>query len=73
MRAGRPYLAAAWGFACGLGYASFFTHLQLLMHDFNAPDPAPIAQGWLTVIIGAGWALCILALVISLRPIPEDA
>src|SRR5438270_164654 len=27
-RRGHHYLAAAWGFACGLGYASFFGHLR---------------------------------------------
>jgi len=30
IRNGQRFLAAAWGFACGLGYASFFSQLDSL-------------------------------------------
>ena len=65
---GRGYgvLAAAWGFTCGMGYASFFSQLTLL----NQPDPAPISSGWVAVIKGVGSALSVLALIACLRSMP---
>jgi hypothetical protein len=60
-------LAAAWGFTCGMGYASFFSQLTLL----NEPDPAPISSGWVAVIKGVGFGMSILALAICLRRLPE--
>ena len=72
-RRGQRYLAAAWGFAIGLGYASFFGHLQELMTDgLGAPDPAPIPHLWLTIIIGTGWLLSILALATTLKRLPDN-
>ena len=72
-RRGQRYLAAAWGFAIGLGYASFFGHLhELLTVGLNAPDPAPIPHLWVTVIIGVGWLLCILALASTLKRLPDN-
>ena len=65
-RGGQRYLVAAWGFACGMGYASFFGHLK----NIHQPDPAPIPHVALTAIIGAGWVLVILALAASLRGLP---
>jgi hypothetical protein len=56
-------LAAAWGFACGLGYASFFGHLKAI----NEPDVGPLRQVWLTALIGAGWALSIAAMFVTVR------
>jgi hypothetical protein len=56
-------LAAAWAFACGLGYASFFEHIR----NLEAPDPAGIPHVWVAAIIGAGWVLCILALIATIR------
>lgn len=66
-REGQRYLTAAWSFAAAFGYASFFGHLR----HFNASDPAPIPHEYLTVLIGAGWLLCLWALVASLRPLRE--
>ncbi|MCI0389018.1 MAG: hypothetical protein MOB07_09685 [Acidobacteria bacterium] len=60
---GRRFLAAAWGFTCGMGYSSFFAQLVSL----NEPDPAPISSAWVAVIKGVGLALAILALVGSLK------
>lgn len=67
-RRGFGVLAAAWGFTCGMGYASFFSQLTLL----NQPDPAPISSGWVAVIKGVGSAMSVLALVACLRRLPES-
>jgi hypothetical protein len=66
-RGGRAWLAAAWAFAAGLGYASFFGHLQQALFDPARPDPAPIPHVWLTALIGAGWLLCVAALFYTLK------
>ena len=63
----RIVLAAAWAFACGLGYASFFTHIRRL----EAPDPAGIPDVWVATIIGFGWVLCILVLIATIRSTDE--
>jgi len=65
-RHGRAWLAAAWAFACGLGYASFFGHLQQSLFDPTRQDPAPIPHVWLTALIGTGWLLCVAALFYTL-------
>lgn len=69
-RRGQRYLAAAWAFMCGLAYYSFFN--QLYRYRLGLPDPAPISSGWVTVIKGIGLGLGVLALVLSLWPIPPD-
>jgi hypothetical protein len=66
-RDGQRYLAAAWAFACGMGYMSFFGHLR----NINAADPAPIPHVWVVVILGLGWFLAIISLVGSLRPLSK--
>jgi len=68
IRSGRRFLAAAWGFTCGMGYSSFFAQLASL----NEPDPAPISSAWVAVIKGVGLALAILALVGSLKRLKEE-
>jgi hypothetical protein len=68
MRNGRRFLAAAWGFTCGMAYSSFFGQLARL----NEPDPAPIPSAWVAVIKGVGLALAILALVGSLKRLKEE-
>lgn len=67
VRGGQRFLAAAWGFTCGMAYASFFFQLEHL-HD----DPAPISGVWVAVIKGVGLVLATLALIGSLRRLPED-
>jgi len=62
---GRLLLAAAWGFTCGLAYSGFFGQIWRLQH--NEPDPAPIPSQWVAVIKGIGFALAILALILTLR------
>lgn len=67
---GQRFLAAAWAFACGLGYYSFFGQLNSLrLHE---RDPALIPSEWVLVIKGIAVALAIIALVISLRRLPES-
>lgn len=66
---GQRFLAAAWAFACGLGYYSFFGQLKSLR--LGEHDPAPIASEWVAVIKGLALTLAIIALVISLRRLPE--
>jgi hypothetical protein len=57
-RGGRTLLAAAWGFTCGLGYASFFGHLRTV----DQPDVGPLPHALLTTVIGFGWLVAILAM-----------
>jgi hypothetical protein len=66
-RRGRPWLAAAWAFASGLGYASFFGHLHQTLYEPARTDPAPIPHVWLTALIGACWLVCVAALFFTLR------
>ena len=62
-------VAAAWAFACGLGYFSFFGQLKnLRLHE---ADPAPISSEWVLIIKGVLWAMAIVALALSLRRLPE--
>jgi hypothetical protein len=70
VRGGQRYLAAAWAFACGLGYYSFFG--QLKSWSLNEIDPAPIPSGWVLLIKGVAVSLAVLALVASLRRAPES-
>jgi hypothetical protein len=69
-RTGRPYLTAAWAFACGLGYYSFFGQLEGVRR--GDPDPARIASGWVLAIKGVAWTIAILALIVSLKQIPAS-
>ncbi len=66
---GRLVLAAVWGFACGLGFASFFGQLRRI--QLGEPDPAPIPSEWVAVIKGVALALGILALLLTLRGEPQ--
>jgi len=69
VRSGQRFLVAAWGFACGLGYYSFFGQVKDL-HQ-GQPDPAAIGSEWVLLIKGIAWSLAIIALVLSLRSLPE--
>ena len=66
---GQRFLAAAWAFACGLGYYSFFGQLKSLR--LGEIDPAPISSEWVLLIKGIAVTLAIIALVISLKRLPE--
>lgn len=69
VRAGQRFLAAAWAFMCGMAYLSFFGQLHNI--SIGASDPAPISSTWVAVIKGIGLGLGVLALVVSLRRLPE--
>jgi hypothetical protein len=62
---GQKFLAAAWGFAFGMVYASLTWQLEQLR--LGNPDPAPISSGWVAIIKGIGFALTILGFATSLR------
>lgn len=70
IRNGQRVLAAAWAFACGLGYYSFFGQLKSMR--LGEIDPAPIASVWILVIKGIAVALAVLALIVSLRKLAEN-
>ncbi len=59
---GRAVLAAAWGFACGLGYASFFSDLA----EASA-DPSGFSDNVVEAAKGVMLLIGIAALVASLR------
>lgn len=69
VRSGQRFLAAAWALACGFAYYSFFGQLKSI--SLGEPDPAPISSESVAVIKGIAFALAILALVLSLRPLPQ--
>jgi hypothetical protein len=56
---GGAVLAAAWGFTCGLGYASVFGHLRTL----DQPEVGPLPHVVIAGIIGVGWLGVIAALL----------
>jgi len=70
LRSGQRVLAAAWAFACGLGYYSFFGQLQSMR--LGEQDPAPIASGWVLLIKGIGVTLAVAALLVSLKRLPAE-
>jgi hypothetical protein len=67
---GQRFLSAAWGFACGMVYPSFFSQLEHIR--LGEADPAPISSEWVAVIKGIGFVLVIVGLITSLRKIPDE-
>jgi hypothetical protein len=63
---GRPVLAAAWGFACGMAYMSFFGTLV----DLSQPDPSGLASVTVAVIKAVMFSVAIAALIGALRATP---
>jgi hypothetical protein len=41
-------------------------------YQLGLNDPAPISSGWVALIKGIGLGLGIVALVLSLKPVPEN-
>jgi len=66
-RRGQKFLAAGWGFMCGMAYPSFFGQLEDM--QLGAIDPAPVSSATVAVIKGIGFALAILGLITSLREV----
>jgi hypothetical protein len=60
---GRAVLAAAWGFACGLGYASFFSQIE----DLSSADPSGFPSAVVAAIKGMMLTWGVVALVAAIR------
>lgn len=58
---GRQYLIAAWGFATGMAFSSFFMQLQ----NLDAGDPAPIYSESVAWVKGVMFIVCIACLWLS--------
>ena len=71
VRSGQRFLAAGWAFMCGMAYNSFFG--QLHRNQLGLSDPAPISSAWVAVIKGIGLGVGIVALVLSLKPVPQNS
>jgi energy-coupling factor transporter transmembrane protein EcfT len=56
-------LAAAWGFACGMGYSSFFGQLA----ELSQSDPSGLQSSVVVAIKGVMMLLAITALIVTLR------
>jgi len=70
IRTGRPILAAAWAFLCGMAYVSFFGQLE--DNRLGIADPAPISSGAVAAIKGFGLALGVICLAFTLWPTSQD-
>jgi hypothetical protein len=70
VRSGQRFLAAGWAFMCGMAYGSFFE--QLHRYRLGISDPAPIPSLWVAVIKGVGLALGVMALALTLKPLPRN-
>ena len=64
--AGRPWLAAAWGFACGMAYMSFFGTLM----ELSQPDPSGVSTVTVAAIKALMLAVALAALAGALRSKP---
>jgi hypothetical protein len=64
---GQKYLIAAWGFATGMAFYSFFGQLQSL----NRPDPAPVSSTTVVFIKGVMLMTCIVCLWLTLKPLSK--
>jgi hypothetical protein len=58
---GQKYLSAAWGFATGMAFYSFFSQLQSLGHA----DPAPVSSSTVAIVKGIMLLTCIVCLIFS--------
>src|SRR5256714_12374147 len=66
---GQRFLAAAWAFMCGMAYSSFFGQLYSLR--MGVSDPAPISSASVALIKGVGLTMGVIALIVSLRRLPN--
>lgn len=64
---GRAVLAAAWGFACGMGYFSFFSELM----NLTLTDPSGFPATTVAVVKGLMLAVAVAALIATLRWKPD--
>ena len=66
-RAGQKFLAAAWAFACGMGYMSFFGHLRSVLNPPAVAQAARVSEVTVTVVIGTLFAIALAALLATLQ------
>lgn len=59
---GQRFLIAAWGFATGMIFGSFFSQLQAI----NQPDPEPVSSVTVVIIKGIMFIICIVSLILAL-------
>jgi hypothetical protein len=71
LRDGQRVLAAAWAFACGMGYYSFFGQLNAVR--LGEGDPAPVSAEAILVIKGIAVGLAIVGLLATLKRLPADS
>ena len=60
---GRASLAAAWGFACAMGYMSFFGQLM----ELDRGDPSGLPASNIVILKGVMLVAALVALVLTLR------
>ena len=60
---GRPALAAAWGFACAMGYMSFFGQLM----ELDRGDPSGLPAMNIVIFKGVMLVAALVALMLTLR------
>lgn len=67
---GQKFLTAAWGFAFGMVYSSFFWQLE--QNRIGSVDPAPVSGELVLLIKGIGFILVITGFITSLWKIRES-
>jgi len=67
---GYRFLIAAWGFATGMAFYSFFGQLQRI----DQPDPSLVSSATVVLIKGIMLAICITCMIFSLQhPVKQKA
>lgn len=66
-RQGQRFQAAAWGFASGMAYMSFFGHLAAVLNSRTGTPPARVPEVIVTAVIGVLFVIAVVALVETLR------
>jgi hypothetical protein len=66
--AASTWLSGGWGFTCAMFWMSFFSHVEQLRADANAPDHGPIDHWRLTITIGVLFAITIAGFALALLP-----
>jgi hypothetical protein len=67
---GQKFLTAAWGFAFGMVYSSFFWQLE--QNRTGSVDPAPVSGELVLLVKGIGFILVITGFFTSLWKITES-
>lgn len=62
------YLTAAWGFACGLGFGSVLSQVNVMLNPALGSEPSGLPHGWMIAIKAGLLGLGIVGLVASMQP-----